>query len=416
MAAFEHVESLIDRSLALGFPGGQLIVEKNNAIIYERNFGSTVLTAVEVEKRIGSANPKSVDLLDTAFALKVSRGADVTAETLFDIASLTKIFAVTYLFQYYASTDAQLLDRMVGEFFQADFTPRFHLNIADNVWRITVKELLSHHAGFEPNPLFYDPQYSTALYCQTRADFLEKLLQAPQIHPSGQKGLYSDVDFMLLTFILEQYKGASIETQLTSIFWKPLGLTEITYTPLAYEFSKNSIAATERNGNSRDGVVDFPNIRSKMIQGAVQDEKAYHCMEGISGHAGLFSNARSLLKLLRLMYHDNDFFSHEIAQYFLTPLFTDNTFGLGWRLNGEDMRYMFGDFAGAKSFGHTGWTGCLATRDPKNELTIVYLTNRKNTPVIHPIENMHLFYGDRLPAGKYINMIHAIYQDLGIDH
>ena len=78
------------------------------------------------------------------------------------------------------------------------------------------------------------------------------------------------------------------------------------------------------------------------------------------------------------------------------------------------MRYMFGDVASCQAYGHTGWTGCLLIHDPKYKLTIIYLTNRKNTPVVNPDENPHLFMGDQLPAGKYLPIIQAIYQDLGI--
>ncbi len=388
---WRHLTDIIERSLSLGFPGGQLLLELSGEILYERNFGSQELTQCRV-----------VD-----HQLQVERGRPVTERTLFDIASLTKIFAVTYLFQYYTTRDPALLTRKI-----ADFWPDL-LNISSNklVANITVEMLLSHHAGFEPNPLFYDPQYDQRLYCQNRDQFLASLLQAPLIHPPGSQGLYSDVDFMLLTFILEAYAGRGIAEQLSEIFWQPLGLEGILYQPLQSK-SYVEIASTERRGNTRGGVLNFPNIRTTMIRGEVQDEKAYHCMGGISGHAGLFANARTLLTLFRWMYQPNDYFGNATIDRFLTPAFSDPTFGLGWRLNGADMEYMFGDEASLQSFGHTGWTGCLVMRDPAIELTVIYLTNRKNTPVINPAENLHRFYGDQLPAGRYYNVLEAIYQDL----
>ncbi|WP_051396347.1 serine hydrolase [Ignatzschineria larvae DSM 13226] len=389
---WRHITENIEESLSRGFPGGQLLLELSGEVIYERNFGSQALTQCQV-----------VD-----DQLQVARGAPVTEKTLFDIASLTKIFATTYLFQYYAKRDPKLLTQRI-----VDFWPDM-LSISSNksIANITIEMFLSHHAGFEPNPLFYDPKYDLKLYCQNRTSFLTSLLQAPLIHPPGAQGLYSDVDFMLLTFILERYAEKSIEHQLSEIFWEPLELCDILYKPLDSGRSFNTLAATERYGNTRDGLISFPNIRTEMIQGEVQDEKAYHCMDGISGHAGLFANARTLLSLFRLMYQPNDYFNEVTINRFLTPPFSDPTFGLGWRLNGPDMCYMFGDEASLQSFGHTGWTGCLVMRDPKIALTMIYLTNRKNTPVINPAENQHLFYGDRLPAGRYLNMIQAIYQDL----
>lgn len=396
---WSRVQGLINDSLEKGFPGGQLLVEKSGQIIFEDHFGSTMLKKCTINDG----------------RMKVVRGESVTPATLFDIASLTKVFAVTYLFQRYLQQDPQILEKRIGQIFQnmALFQDE---EIPEKVANITIKALLSHHAGFEPNPLFYDPQYSQELYCQTRSLFAKFLLKAPLVNEPESAGLYSDVDFMLLTLILEAIAGQSIEAQLQTHFWQVLNLSEkeICYRPQEKGISLMKIAATERLGNTRDGLYDYPNIRTQMIHGEVQDEKAFYCLEGISGHAGLFSNAQTLLKLFRLMYQPNSFFDDATKKIFLSPHYVDPTFGLGWRLNGDDMRYMFGDFASKKSFGHTGWTGCLVTHDPEHELTIIYLTNRKNTPVVNSQENPHIFYGDQLPAGKYLNIIHAIYQDLGI--
>lgn len=392
------VDKIIDESLRKGFPGGQLLIEIAGKKIYERSFGSVVLENCSLTEEAG---------------FNFERGPMVTASTLFDIASLTKIFATTYLFQKYIEEEPALLTRTLADFFPA-LLKRHEECINASVGTISLKALLSHHAGFEPNPLFYDPTYSASLYCQNRENFPEALLKAPLINPVGSVGLYSDVDFMLLTYVLEKIGGEGLEAQLQRHFWVPLGLTDIMYRPLAKGLSKDQLAATERAGNTRDGLYDYPNIRTEMIQGEVQDEKAYYCLEEVSGHAGLFSNARTLSKLFKLMTTPNEIFSEAIKAQFLSPHFSEKTFGLGWRLNGPDMGYMFGKNAGKDAFGHTGWTGCLATHDPTNQLTIIYLTNRKNTPVCDPAENPHLFYGDQLPAGRYRPIIQAIYHDLGI--
>lgn len=395
------VTDLIEQSLERGFPGGQLLVEYQGEVIYDFAFGSTILHQV---------------ILDSG-EMKVTRGEAVTKKTLFDIASLTKIFATTYLFQYYYQQMPDLLERRVADFFPYSQSAASEITYPALVGEIPLKALLSHHAGFEPNPLFYDPRYSETLYSQDRTQFVQKLLQAPLVNMPEQQGLYSDVDFMLLTFILEKIGGKSIDKQLETLFWNPLDLSYIGFNPRERGVSQAEIAATERYGNSRDHTIDFPNIRRYMLQGEVQDEKAFHCMAGVSGHAGLFSNSHDLYQLFRLMREDNEVFSAETQQYFLTPPYEDATFALGYRLNGDGMDYMFSDYAGKTSkpaFGHTGWTGALATYDPMHEVMIIYLTNRKNTPVIDPLHNPHLFYGDRLPAGRYRDLIGAIYSDLGV--
>ncbi len=394
---FQTVDKVINQSLNLGFPGGQLIVSIGDDKKYQRAFGSIRLDSPQILE--GSSKE--------AWRLDIDRGENVTHETLFDIASLTKIFATTYLFQKYVAEDLSLLDRTIADFFDKKYYQAV-------IGKISIKALLSHHAGFEPNPLFYDPAYSQALYCQDRSQFSRALLSAPLLNFPETTGLYSDVDFMLLSFILEKIAGQRLDRQLRSLFWTPLGLDHIMYQPLAQGVSLGQIAATEREGNTRDGFFDYPNIRTQMIQGEVQDEKAFYCMAGISGHAGLFSNAEDLYALFQLMTKSNLYFDESIKARFLKPHYQDQTFGLGFRLNGPDMRYMFGDYAGPQAFGHTGWTGCLATYDPLYDLTIIYLTNRKNTPVCNPVLNPHLFYGDKLPAGQYLNIIHAIYHDLGM--
>lgn len=392
----KKVEEIIEESLRLGFPGGQLLVEKSGEIIKRINFGALY----QPEKLVPVIGPESYQ----DFTGKIPPA--VTSLSLFDIASLTKIFSITYLFMALYEEDEGVLEQTVS-----DFYPQYRHHIKG---QITLRQLLSHHAGFEPNPLFYDPNYSEELYCQERSEFEISLLKAPLISAPGSRGLYSDVDFMLLTFIAEKITGKRLDHALREYFWGPLMLSSITYNPLDNGFKRHHIAATELNGNTRDHSVDFPNIRQETIWGEVQDEKAFHCMGGISGHAGLFSNVETLLKLFRLTYMPNDYFSPETLAHFISPSFKERTFGLGWRLNGPDMRYMFGDFASMRAYGHTGWTGTLAIHDPEYELTILYLTNRKHSAVVDGMKNPHLFEADRLPAGRYLNIIHSIYYQLGL--
>ena len=144
------VDKIIDESLQKGFPGGQLLIEIAGKKIYERSFGSVVLENCSLTEEAG---------------FNFERGPMVAASTLFDIASLTKIFATTYLFQKYIEEEPALLTRTLADFFPA-LLKRHEECINASVGTISLKALLSHHAGFEPNPLFYDPTYSASLYCQ----------------------------------------------------------------------------------------------------------------------------------------------------------------------------------------------------------------------------------------------------------
>lgn len=334
--------------------------------------------------------------------IKHTAYGNANLNTLFDIASLTKIFSLTFLYQNYVNQ--QKID--INLPLKAIFPEYFNDDYLANKANITIKMLLAHEAGFEPNPLFYDKNYDENLYCQKRAQFLAKLLQAPLVNIPQSISLYSDVDFMLLTFILERLFSKNISEQFeeaTTIF-QPL---DVCYLPLQKGYKLSQIAPTELYGNTRDHFIHFENVRTKTIHGEVQDEKAYHCMNGLSGHAGLFANSHSLYRLLESM---------KIPPEFLKSQSADPSFGLGWRLNkGGDMAYHFGDLASDQAYGHTGWTGCVVVIDPKFDLTIIYLTNRKHSKVLNPAMNQHRFLGDVLWAGQYKNIVNEIYRSLELN-
>lgn len=169
-------------------------------------------------------------------------------------------------------------------------------------------------------------------------------------------------------------------------------------------------------GNTRDGVIQFPNIRTNTLQGEVHDEKAFYSMDGVSGHAGLFSNADDMAILLQVMlnkgsYRNISLFDQKTADLFTAPSATDPTFALGWRRNGsKSMEWMFGPHASKNAYGHTGWTGTVTIIDPAYNLGIALLTNKKHTPVIDPEENPNVFEGDQFATGSYGSVITAIYE------
>ncbi|WP_233145132.1 serine hydrolase [Wohlfahrtiimonas populi] len=361
-----NLDQMINSSIESGLDSAQVLIVKNHKIIKHSAYG------------------------------------DANLSTLYDIASLTKVFSLTVLYQVYATQGKINLNLTLKEIFPHYFEDQ---SLADKA-NITIKMLLAHEAGFEPNPLFYDKNYNTELFCQNRDEFLGKLLKAPLIHIPQSCSLYSDVDFMLLTFILEHLLQTKIDVLFQATF-PELHNQRVCYQPLQHGYSKSEIAPTELHGNTRDGFIHFDNIRTETIHGEVQDEKAYHCMNGISGHAGLFANCEALYSALQLM---------NIPPEFLQSQSDDPSFGLGWRLNkGGDMAYHFGHYASEEAYGHTGWTGCVVVIDPKYDLKIIYLTNRKHSKVLNPARNQHRFLGDVLWAGQYKNIMNEIYRSLGLN-
>ena len=141
-----------------------------------------------------------------------------------------------------------------------------------------------------------------------------------------------------------------LDTFLSETFWSPLGLTHITYNPLKNGFNKDDCAATELNGNTRDGLIDVPGIRKDTIKCEVHDEEAYYMMEGMSGHAGLFANATDLAKLAQVMltggYGNNQFFSKNTRDLFISPQSASNiNYGIGWWREADDKRVFYFEYS-----------------------------------------------------------------------
>jgi len=187
-------------------------------------------------------------------------------------------------------------------------------------------------------------------------------------------------------------------------FYAPLGLDRVTFLPLENGFSAEDCAATELNGNTRDGSVSFSGIRTETLRGQVHDENAWYSMGGVSGHAGLFASATDLAILSSVMltggYGGYRFFSRDVVDLFTAPKSFDfGQWGLGWHREGDDKRvWYFGTQSSSDTIGHQGWTGTLTMIDPSRNLVIVYLTNRINSPVTDPAKNTNGFDGSCFTA------------------
>src|SRR5699024_10898741 len=175
--------------------------------------------------------------------------------------------------------------------------------------------------------------------------------------------------------------------------------------PLDHGVDPHQVAATELNGNTRDGNVSFGTrpdgsdvyIRDYTLRGEVHDEKAFYTMAGIAGHAGLFSTTSDMAVLTQLMLNDGiyagrQYFAQDVIEEFTTPYAADpsdadfSTIGLGWRVHSKRAAayYYFNWGPSRSTFGHQGWTGTLTVIDPLHDMTITVLTNMRHSPVIDP--------------------------------
>ena len=389
------IDDLINSEIKYGFSAAQLAVVKDGKLVVNEAWGNVT----------GWTPDGKVD----------KTSAPVTTDTLFDLASNTKMYATNYAVQKLVSEGKLNVDAKVR-----DYIPEFKDGPNDAIKgkdNLTIREILQHQAGFPP-----DPQYhrSSTLFCQERDGILEKIIQTPLDYAPGSKTVYSDVDYMLLSFVVEKITGDRFDEYLKENIYDPMGLTHTTFNPLRNGFEKDDCAATELRGNTRDGEITFPNVRTDTVQGEVHDEKAYYCMDGVSGHAGLFSNAEELAKLCQVMlngggYGANKFFSKDTIDEFIKPKTSDlPTWGLGWwrEADNSSRMYYFGPQSSSNTIGHQGWTGTITVIDPESDLVIVLLTNKKNSPVIDNKVDSNDFVCDNYALGSLGVISGYIYEAL----
>lgn len=409
--SLELLDQIIEAEVEAGFSCAQLVVVKDGAVIKRGHYG-----AVSSYEQDGTPIP-------------AARRTPVTDETLFDMASNTKMFACNMALQKLASEGKVDLGARVR-----DYLPQFRdLPGAEIPGKdeLTISELLQHQAGFPADPSYHNADYDPALhrvvagsnanatlFTQSRDEALEKIVATPLEYAPGTATRYSDVDYMLLGFIVEAIVGMRLDDYLKQEVYGPLGLARTTYQPLRHGFSKDDCAATELNGNTRDGAVSFANVRRETVQGQCHDAKAFHVMGEVSGHAGLFSSASDIAVLEQVVlnrggYGDVRLFDEDTLDRFIKPKDTDPSYGLGWRRKAHDgYTAVFSQVPDTATIGHTGWTGTFTLIDPANHLGIALLTSRRNTPVLDPAKDPNDFVGCHFLIGRYAIAPTLVYQAL----
>ncbi|MEI6286805.1 MAG: penicillin binding protein PBP4B [Bacillota bacterium] len=354
------IDKLINSEVAKNFPSAQLVVIKNGKIIKNSSYGY-------------------LQNWDKYREIPVSDRKKMTLDDIYDLASNSKMYATNYALMKLVSEGKISVDDKICK-----YLPEFAGGGREN---IVLRNLLVHNAGFAPEIFFHKAK--DEWFSQDAAKTKTLLMKAPLTYPTGSRSQYSDTDFMLLGLVIEAVTNMPLDKYVEENIYQPLGLTHTLYNPLRKGFTPEQCAATERNGNTRDGRVNFPNVRTYTLRGEVHDEKAFYSMDGIAGHAGLFSNSSDLAVLMQMMLNNGGY-----GNFKLCDLITENYFtqmatgipyrGLGWLKPGwysvDDMKYLFGPYASNQAFGHNGWTGTLTIIDPAHDLAIALLTNCINSP------------------------------------
>ena len=340
-------------------PGMQILVARKGKVVYQKSFG---YQTYENKSKVNNA-------------------------TIYDIASLTKIVAtLPNVMQQY---DHQ---KITMETTLKEILPLFTNSDKQD---ISFKDLLSHYARLQawipfykatldsakrPLPKYYSKvgnaqfskQVADSLYLRNDYhDSIMKMIVDSKLLPKKEYK-YSDFTFIILKEYLEKATGKTLDVLVQEQFYKSIGMNNTTFNPLQ-RFAKDSIAPTE---------IDTY-FRHQQIQGYVHDMEA--AMEGgVGGHAGIFSNAMDVAKMMQLYLQKGNYGNH---QYFSEKTFNDfntcyfcaegNRRGIGF--DKQQLPGTSGPTCGCASltsFGHTGFTGTITWADPEEELVYVFLSNR----------------------------------------
>jgi uncharacterized protein YbbC (DUF1343 family)/CubicO group peptidase (beta-lactamase class C family) len=323
------ITAIVEKAISDGkTPGAVILIGNAGQVVYRKAFGYS------------SIEPKKIAM---------------TEDTIFDIASLTKVVATTTAMMQLVENGKLRLDAPAAKYW-----PAFKKN---GKARITIQQLLTHYSGMRPE-LRMNPKsrgYKTAM---------NKIIAERPIHPPGRIFTYSDINFEVLGEIVRRVSGQPLDKYCDKHIFKPLGMKDTAFKPSTA--LKSRIAATEYR-------------RDKMLCGEVHDPSCYN-MGGIAGHAGLFSTADDLSIFARMMLNAGGLGSVKILKpktvdQMTTPQSppgTNRLRGLGWDLDApfaSNVEEMFP----VGSYGHLGYTGTELWIDPVTETYIILLTNR-----VHP--------------------------------
>ncbi|MGB8542347.1 MAG: glycoside hydrolase family 3 N-terminal domain-containing protein [Candidatus Acidiferrales bacterium] len=286
----------------------------------------------------------------------------VTADTLYDMASLTKVIVTTTSVMILVQQKRLDLDTPVARYLpewaaaaKSDLDPTWRA-------RVTIRNLLLHDSGLPAHRDFYK---------QTKGHdaVFALVLAEPLVHQPGTKVEYSDLGFILLGEIVQRLTGISLDEYTRQHIFSPLGMNASQFNPPRKLWP--TIAPTEND-------VDF---RKRLLQGEVHDENAW-AMGGVSGHAGLFSTAGDTAIFAQMILNGGIYAHRRILTRATIQEFTarqaigDAARTLGWDTVTQPSSS--GHYFSPNSFGHTGFTGTSLWIDPDRDLFVILLTNRVN--------------------------------------
>lgn len=376
----QTIDSIVSDAISQkAFPGCVIMALQNGEIIYNQAFGNYTF----------------------------ENSQPVTLESIYDLASVTKISATTVSVMKLYEEGKLSLKKKLGDYLPwVKGTDKADLEIED---------ILLHEAGLVPFIPFYRETIDTAtgnpnsqIYSDTakpgfsirvaenlyiRNDWQDTMIKRVLQSPLSRQGryVYSDNDFIFLGKIVEQLTGMTLDQYVHKTFYNRIGMRTTGFKPRERFWKEGSIVPTEYEKH----------FRQQLIQGDVHDEGA-SMFGGVAGHAGLFSNAYDLAMLYQMLLNGGTFNGERFLKEETIKLFTkyhskDSRRGLGFDKPEKDNITRKEPYpallASPQTFGHTGFTGTCVWVDPEYDLVYIFLSNRVNPTRNNPLLSSLLVRG-----------------------
>ena len=342
-----RIDSVVPDSIERGeTPGAVILVARKGRIVYRKAFGHR---AVE------------------------PRREPMTVDTIFDLASLTKVIAT-------ATSMMILVER--GQVSLADAVARYIPEFARfGKERVTIEQLLTHRAGLVPDNEIAD-------YVGVTINPLEKIYDLQLSYEPGARFVYSDVGYIVAAEVIRRVSGKTLDQFSRENIFAPLGMKDTFFCPLSFVTGHSSEErkhiTNDKGQRTKDKIAPTEMREGRWMRGEVHDPRAYE-MGGVGGHAGLFSTVDDVAVFCQMILNGGQYAGARIlAPYTIERMTAAHALpasqmrGLGWDVN-TSFSSNRGDLFPVGTFGHTGFTGTSVWLDPATETFVVLLTNR-----VHP--------------------------------
>jgi CubicO group peptidase (beta-lactamase class C family) len=323
---FRPLDTLVGKAVRDSvFPGASMVVLHKGRMVYHKAFGK----------------------------MTYDRGSlPVDTTTVYDLASLTKAIATTSVTMQLWERDSLDLDAPVSR-----YLPQFSQN---GKAAVTVRNLLLHNSGLRAHALFYKT-------CRTPDEVIDAICADSLLAAPGKVTTYSDLGFIVLGRIIEKITGKSLAENFYRRFSAPLGMTSTMFNPSSRLLSRTAPVEADTSWH-------FDRLRPR-----VHDQNAA-LLDGVAGHAGLFSTTGDLAKFMSMMTRQetsgDTFFLKPSTVRMFTSRTGRNARALGWDLRAQSGPSTAGDYFSPEAWGHLGFTGTSIWVDPKQELAVIFLSNR----------------------------------------